>query len=69
MSPRMQLTPDEIAALFTRSDGSFLAARWGRPVAPVIFGLGDESLGIFRSAIRAVLADTCLLYTSDAADE
>ena len=53
----MQLTPDEIAALFTRSDGSFLAARWGRPVAPVIFGLGDESMGIFRSAIRAVLAD------------
>ncbi|AUH64671.1 hypothetical protein [Paracoccus zhejiangensis] len=48
------LTPDEIAALFTRADGSFLCARWGRPVAPVIFGLADETLDIFRSAIRAV---------------
>ncbi|WP_299906212.1 hypothetical protein [uncultured Paracoccus sp.] len=48
------LTPDEIAALFTRADGSFLCARWGRPVAPVIFGLSDETLDIFRSAIRAV---------------
>lgn len=46
---------DEIAALFTRDDGFFLA-RWGRPVAPVIFGLADESLSIFRGAIGAVYA-------------
>lgn len=51
------MTPDQIAALFTRDDGAFLCARWGRPVAPVIFGLADESLDIFRTAIRAVLAD------------
>lgn len=50
------MTPDQIAALFTREDGSFLCARWGRPVAPVIFGLADESLGIFREAIRAGFA-------------
>ena len=53
----MPLTSDQIAALFTRDDGSFLAARWGRPVAPVIFGLADESLAIFRAAIQAVMAD------------
>ncbi|MDO5658574.1 MAG: hypothetical protein Q4G36_09665 [Paracoccus sp. (in: a-proteobacteria)] len=47
------MTTDQISALFTRSDGSFLCARWGRPVAPVIFGLADESLDIFRAAIRA----------------
>jgi hypothetical protein len=47
------LTADDIAALFTREDGSFLCARWGRPVAPVIFGLADDSLDIFRTAIRA----------------
>lgn len=53
----MTMTPDQIAALFTRPDGSFLCARWGRPVAPVVFGLADDSLSIFRDAIRAVFAD------------
>ncbi|KGJ06717.1 hypothetical protein SAMN04487972_102230 [Paracoccus halophilus] len=42
-----------ITELFTR-DGRYLCARWGRPVAPVIFGLSDESLAIFREATRAV---------------
>lgn len=50
------MTPDQITALFTREDGSFLCARWGRPVAPVVFGLADESLDIFRAAIRAGFA-------------
>lgn len=52
-----QLTPDRIAELFTRPDGRFLCARWGRPVAPVIFGLADQTLDIFRAAIRAGFAD------------
>ncbi|MDP5307613.1 hypothetical protein [Paracoccus spongiarum] len=50
------MTADQIAALFTREDGSFLCARWGRPVAPVVFGLAEESLDIFRAAIRAGFA-------------
>lgn len=50
------MTPDQIAALFTREDGSYLCARWGRPVAPVVFGLAEESLDIFRGAIRAGFA-------------
>ena len=49
------LSPDEIAALFTRSDGSFLCARWGRPIAPVVFGVDDRTLGIFKGAIEAVV--------------
>ena len=49
------LGADEIAGLFTR-DGQYLCARWGRPIAPVIFGLGDESLPVFRDATRAVIA-------------
>ncbi|SDE42715.1 hypothetical protein SAMN05421538_106207 [Paracoccus isoporae] len=51
----MRLTADQITPLFTR-DGAYLCARWGRPVAPVIFGLADESLDVFRAAIRAVYA-------------
>ncbi|HRO13822.1 MAG TPA: hypothetical protein PLL33_02050 [Paracoccus sp. (in: a-proteobacteria)] len=49
------MTADEIAALFTGPDGSFLCARWGRPVAPVVFGLADELLPVFRAALAAVL--------------
>lgn len=50
------MTPERITEIFTRQDGTYLCARWGRPVAPVIFGLADESLDIFRGAIRAGFA-------------
>ncbi len=55
MSSQPALDADQIAALFTR-DGDYLAARWGRPVAPVIFGLADDSLDIFRGALKAAYA-------------
>lgn len=45
-----------IAELFTAPGGAFLCARWGRPVAPVVFGLDDVSLTVFRAATAAVLA-------------
>lgn len=51
----MSMTQDDIARLFTR-DGNYMAARWGRPVAPVIFGLADDSLNIFRGALKAAYA-------------
>lgn len=50
------LTADAIAALFTAADGSFLCARWGRPVAPVVFGLDDATLSVFRAALIAPFA-------------
>ena len=50
------MTPDDIAALFTQADGRFLCARWGRPVAPVVFGLADDSLAVFKAALAAVFA-------------
>lgn len=49
------LTSDAIAALFTRDD-RFLCARWGRAVAPVAFGLADDSLAVLRPALTAVFA-------------
>ena len=48
------LTPDGIAALFTRSDGSYLCARWGRPIAPIVFGVEDDTLATLKGAIEAV---------------
>ncbi|WP_022707727.1 hypothetical protein [Paracoccus zeaxanthinifaciens] len=50
------MTADQIAALFTRADGTYRCARWGRPVAPVAFGLADETLDILRGALKAGFA-------------
>ena len=50
------MTPDQIEPLFTRSDGSFLCARWGRPIVPVIFGVDDTTLATIKGAIEAVVA-------------
>lgn len=49
------LTPEEVTALLTQGDGTFRLARWGRPIAPVIFGLAEESLPVFKGAIEAVV--------------
>ncbi|MFN3146880.1 MAG: hypothetical protein ACE368_17300 [Paracoccaceae bacterium] len=48
------MTPDDIQTLFTRADGSFLFARWGRPLAPVVFGVEDSTLQTVKGAIEAV---------------
>ncbi|MGX9351094.1 hypothetical protein ACS3QZ_07825 [Shimia sp. W99] len=50
-----RLMPEEIEALFTRNDGSYGFARWGRPIAPIVFGVQDETLGIVKGAIEAVV--------------
>jgi hypothetical protein len=49
------MTADEIALQFTRSDGSYLCARWGRPIVPVIFGVEDSTLSVVKGAIEAVV--------------
>lgn len=49
------MTPDEISDLFTRSDGTFLCARWGRPIVPVVFGVEDATLSVVKGAIEAVV--------------
>ncbi|SDY60109.1 hypothetical protein SAMN05444004_102106 [Jannaschia faecimaris] len=48
------LTPEAIEALFTRADGQFLFARWGRPIVPVVFGVTDETVGVLKGAIEAL---------------
>ncbi len=45
----------EIEALFTRADGQYLCARWGRAIAPVVFGVDEATLGVFKGAIEAVV--------------
>jgi hypothetical protein len=51
----MKLEPDQVASYFTRSDGTYLCARWGRPIVPVVFGVDDATLAVFKGAIEAVV--------------
>lgn len=48
------MSPEDITALFTRSDGNFTFARWGRPIAPVVFGVDDATLTVVKGALQAV---------------
>lgn len=49
------MTPEEVSALFTRSDGTYAFARWGRPIAPVVFGVEEATLGVVKGALEAVV--------------
>lgn len=48
------LSPEQIEALFTRADGSYAFARWGRPIAPIVFGVEDATLTTVKGALEAV---------------
>jgi hypothetical protein len=50
------LTPKDVEALFTRADGSYAFARWGRPIAPVVFGVEEDTLTVVKGALEAVVA-------------
>lgn len=44
-------SPDGIARLFG-TDSGYRFARWGRPIAPVVFGTDDETLTHIKAAIN-----------------
>ena len=46
---------DLIEAYFTRSDGQYIFARWGRPIAPVVFGVEVETLVTLKTAIQSMV--------------
>ncbi|WGW05363.1 hypothetical protein [Tropicibacter oceani] len=48
------MTPEDIEALFTRSDDSFQFARWGRPIVPIVFGVKDKTLEVVKGAFEAL---------------
>ncbi len=47
---------EQVEQLFTRSDGSYLFARWGRPIVPIVFGVEASTLGLVKGAVEAVVA-------------
>ncbi|MFV0490790.1 MAG: hypothetical protein ACK5M4_03130 [Pseudorhodobacter sp.] len=46
----------DVARYFTRADGQYLFARWGRPIVPVVFGVEDATLATVKGAVEAVVA-------------
>lgn len=44
----------DIENLFQSADGEFRFARWGRPIAPVAFGVEDQTVQIVKGAAEAV---------------
>ena len=46
----------EVEKLFTRSDGSYLFARWVRPIVPVVFGVEDGTLRVTGGRVLCVTA-------------
>ena len=49
------MTPEAVQALFTRSDGAYAFARWGRPIAPVVFGVEERTLSVLKGACEAIV--------------
>lgn len=50
------MQPSDIEQLFTRTDGSYFCARWGRPISPIVFGVEDSTLQVVKGAFEAVCA-------------
>ena len=48
------MTPETVEAFFTRESGDYVFARWGRPLAPVVFGVEEETLVVIKGAIEAL---------------
>jgi len=44
----------KVGGLFTRSDKSFRFARWGRPLAEVVYGTNEEGAAVFAEALKRV---------------
>ncbi len=49
---------EAIEQLFARKDGSYGFARWGRQIAPVVFGVDDDTLGYLKETIAQTVAVT-----------
>lgn len=51
----MNAESNPVEKLFTRADGAYVFARWGRPIVPVVFGVDEATLAVFKGAIEAVV--------------
>lgn len=47
------MMPQDVSRYFTRADGKYLFARWGRPIVPVVFGVAETTVAVFKGAVEA----------------
>ena len=47
-------TPQDVEKLFTAASGAYHFARWGRPIAPVVFGVEDETIALIKAAFHSL---------------
>ncbi|NKB28686.1 MAG: hypothetical protein GKR99_14505 [Rhodobacteraceae bacterium] len=45
----------DIEAMFSNDDEGYSFARWGRPIAPLVFGVDESTLRVVKGAIDAVV--------------
>ena len=57
------LSLQEIEDLFTREDGSYQFSRWGRSIAPVVFGVNDDILAALKAAMTLAFEREWKQYT------
>ena len=50
------MTPNDVERFFSRSDDSYFFARWSRPIAPIAFGIEDQSVATLKGAIEVICA-------------
>ena len=50
------MTPKDVERFFLRSDDTYFFARWGRPIAPIAFGIEDASIATLKGAIEVTCA-------------
>ena len=50
------MTPKDVERFFSRSDDTYFFARWGRPIAPIVFGIEDPSIATLKGAIEVTCA-------------
>jgi len=48
------ITPGQVEKLFEAQDGTYRFSRWGREIAPVVFGIDDDTLGHLKDAMASV---------------
>lgn len=49
------MSPETLQMMFTRANGEYAFARWGRPIVPVVFGVEEETLQVMKGALELVV--------------
>lgn len=49
------MTPEAVEACFSKPGDGYHFARWGRAIAPVVFGVQEQTLEVLKGALEAIM--------------